>query len=114
MHLRLTGCRWRVEGDLRTVGAEHGVPAASYSEGVQTVRLQVTHHGAGAVHSVCGPPDTIVLTIFLGWGLAWASKSGEKLYFSFKYLQLIHGATHPSTPKVMLALTCGTQACGDQ
>lgn len=90
MCLRLTGCRWRVEGDLRTVGAEHGVPAASYSEGVQTVRLQVTHHGAGAVHSVCGPPDTIVLTVFLGWGLAWASKSGEKLYF---FLQV--SETHP-------------------
>lgn len=90
MRLRLTGCRWRVEGDLRTVGAEHGVPAASYSEGVQTVRLQVTNHGAGAVHSVCGPPDTIVLTVFLGWGLTWASKSGEKLYF---FLQV--SVAHP-------------------
>lgn len=37
--LTLTGCRWCVEGDLRAVGAEHGVPAASNSEGIQTVRV---------------------------------------------------------------------------
>lgn len=76
--LRLTRCRWCVEGDLGTVGAEHGVPAASDPEGVQAVRVQVTHHSAGAVHPVRHPPDTTVLAVLLGRGLARASDSGEK------------------------------------
>lgn len=68
-----------MEGDLGAVGAEHGVPAASHSERVQAVRLQVTHHSAGSVHPVCGPPDPTVLTVLLGWGLTRAPKPGEKV-----------------------------------
>lgn len=81
-YTRLTRCRWCVEGDLRAVGAEHRVPAASDPEGVQAVRLQVTHHSAGAIHPVCSPPDPTVLTILLGRGLARAPESGEKEYYS--------------------------------
>lgn len=67
-----------MEGDLRAVGAEHGVPAASDPEGVQAVRLQITHHSAGTIHPVCGPPDPTVLTVLLRRGLARSTKSGEK------------------------------------
>lgn len=67
-----------MERDLRAVGAEHGVPAASDPEGVQAVGVQVTHHSAGTVHPVCSPPDPTVLTILLGRGLAWASESGKE------------------------------------
>lgn len=78
MRPRLTRCRWCVEGDLRAVGTEHGVPAASDPEGVQAVRVQVTHHSAGPVNPVCSPPDPTVLTILLGRRLARTSKSGKK------------------------------------
>lgn len=70
-----------MEGDLRAVGAEHGVPAASDSEGIQAVRVQVTHHSAGTVNPVCSPPDPAVFTVLLGWGLARASESAEKQYY---------------------------------
>lgn len=63
--LTLTGCRWCVEGDLRAVGAEHGAPAASNSEGIQTVGVQVAHHCAGPVYPLCGPPAPTVLPILL-------------------------------------------------
>lgn len=63
--LRRTRSRWCVEGDLRAVGAEHRVPAASNSEGVQAVRVQIKHHSAGAVHPVCSLPDPTVLTVLL-------------------------------------------------
>lgn len=76
--LGLTRCRWCVEVDLRAVGAEHGVPAASDPEGVQTVRFQVRHHSARTIHPVCSPPDAAVLTVLLGRGLARAPESGEK------------------------------------
>lgn len=65
-----------MEGDLRAVGAEHGVPAASDPEGIQAVRVQVTHHSAGTVHPFCSPPDAAVLAVLLGRGLARASDSG--------------------------------------
>lgn len=80
--LRLTRCRWCVEGDLRAVGAEQGVPAASDPEGVQAVRFQVTHHSAGTINPVCSPPDPTVLTVLLGRGLARAAESGEKGVYS--------------------------------
>lgn len=75
MPVRLTRCRWRVEGDLGAVRTEHGVPAASDSEGVQAVRVQVTHHSAGPINPVSSPPDPTVLTILLGWRLARAPES---------------------------------------
>lgn len=59
-----------MEGDLRAVRAEHGVPAASHPEGVQAVGVQVAHDRAGSVHPVCSPPQAAVLTILLGWGVA--------------------------------------------
>lgn len=71
-----------MEGDLRAVGTEHRVPAASDPEGVQAVRVQVAHHSAGPVNPVCRPPDPTVLTILLGWGPAWAAKSVEKEGYS--------------------------------
>ena len=74
----LTGCRWCVEGDLRAVGAEQGVPAAADPEGVQAVGLQVAHNTAGTIHPVCRPPDAAVLAVLLGRGLARASESGEE------------------------------------
>lgn len=55
-----------MEHDLRAVGTEHGVPAGSNPEGVQTVGLQVTHNSAGTIHPICGPPDTAVLTVLTG------------------------------------------------
>lgn len=67
-----------MEADLRAVGAEHGVPAASDPEGIQAAGLQVTHHSAGTIHPVCSPPDPTVLTVLLGRGLARAPESGEK------------------------------------
>lgn len=67
-----------MEGDLGAVRAEHGVPAASNSKGVQAVRVQIKHHSAGTIHPVRSPPDPTVLTILMGWGLARAPKSGEK------------------------------------
>ena len=78
MSLMLTRCWWCVEGDLRAVRAEHGIPARSDPEGVQAVRLQVRYNSAGTEHPFCSPPDTTVLTVLLGRGLARAPKSGEK------------------------------------
>lgn len=74
--LVLTGRRRRVEGDFGAVGTEHGVPAASDSEAVHGVPVQVTHHGAGSVNLVCGLPASgvrsvhTVHTVPLGRGLA--------------------------------------------
>lgn len=110
-----------MEGDLRAVGAEHGVPAASDPEGVQAVRLQVTHNSAGTIHPVCSPPDPTVLTVLLGRGLARAPESGEKedyLIFTHTY-KLVHGSTQSSALHLLLFLcmfapTCGIQARGDQ
>lgn len=73
----LTGCRWRVEGDLGAVRAEHGVPAASHPEGVQAVGVQVAHDGAGSVHPVRGPPQPAVLAVLLGRGLAQPEVRGQ-------------------------------------
>lgn len=73
----LTGCRWRVEGDLGAVRAKHGVPAASHPEGVQAVGVQVAHDGAGSKHPVRGPPQPAVLAILLGRGLAQPEVRGQ-------------------------------------
>lgn len=73
----LTRCRWCVEGDLGAVGAEHGVPAAPNSKGVQTLRVQVTHHRAGPVNPLCSPPAPAVLPI-LCRGQVVPPKSGNR------------------------------------
>lgn len=74
----LTRCRWCVEGDLWAVGAEHGVPAAPNSEGVKTLRVQVTHDCAGPVNPLCSPPAPAVLPILLWWGQVAPPKSGNR------------------------------------
>lgn len=79
----LTWSRWCVEGDLRTVRTEHGVSAASNSEGVQGVRLQVMHYGVASIHPVRGPPEPTVFSILLRWGLARAYKSGHTSIISW-------------------------------
>lgn len=71
-----------MEGDLRAVGAEHGVSAASDPERVQAVRLQVTHYSAGTIHPVCGSPDPTVLTVLLSWRPARSTKSRGKKTWS--------------------------------
>lgn len=72
---QLARCRWSVEGDLWAVRAEHGVPAASNSKGVLTVRFQVVHQSTGPIHPVRSPPDTIVLSIPWRWRAALSPKS---------------------------------------
>lgn len=54
-----------MEGDLWAVWAEHGVPAAANSEGVQALGVQVTHHRAGPVDPLRGPPAPAVLPVLL-------------------------------------------------
>ena len=69
-----------MEGDLRAVGAVHGVTAAPDPEGVQAVGLQVTDHGAGSVDPLGGPPGPRVHAVLLrrARGLARAPKPGER------------------------------------
>lgn len=67
-----------MEADLGAVGAEHRVPAAADPERVHAVGLQVTHHGAGTIHRLGGPPHAAVLVILLGGGLSRSGESGEK------------------------------------
>lgn len=106
-----------MEGDLRAVGAEHGVPAASDPEGVQAVRVQVTHHSAGTVHLVCSPPAPTVLTVLLGRGLVRAPESGERSvhskHFDRENLAHLWSVHSLFTVVCVRAQTCGTQACGD-
>lgn len=66
-----------MKGHFRAVGTEHGVPAASNSEGVQGVRLQVIHYSVASIYSVRRPPEPTVFSVLLRRGLARAYKSGH-------------------------------------
>lgn len=112
MHCGLTGCRWRVEGDLGAVWAKHGVPAASHPEGVQAVGVQVAHNGAGSKHPVRGPPQPAVLAVLLGRGLAQPEVRGQSTVITLYPSLLVKRAVslqlwHP--PAVLQDVVVGWQ-----
>lgn len=52
-----------MKGHLRAVGAVNGIAAAPHPERVAAITIQVTHHCAGAVHTLGQVPLALLLIL---------------------------------------------------